>query len=131
MGIEEITTSVNDLDVLDNKYRHANYTANHDFPELTAVCPVTRLPDFYDMTVEYEPDEKLIELKSFKMYLNSFRDKEIIHEEIINEIFEKLIHTLKPRWLKIILKVRVRGGIETTIKREWEKTKGDILERNK
>lgn len=121
MGIEEISTSVSGLSILKNKYKHANYTSTHEFPELTAVCPVTRLPDFYDMKLEYIPDEYLPELKSFKLYLNSFREREILHEEITNEILEKMISVVKPRWIKIEMKVRVRGGIETTISRKWSK----------
>lgn len=127
MGIEEITKTVSGLSVLENKYKHANYISKHEFPELTAVCPVTRLPDFYNLKLEYIPDEMLVELKSLKLYLNTFRDKEILHEEITNEIFEKIASILKPRWIQIEMKVRVRGGIETTITRKWSKKNGDEI----
>lgn len=126
MGIEEITKTISGLNVLENKYKHANYISQHEFPELTAVCPVTRLPDFYNLRLEYIPDEMLIELKSLKLYLNTFRDKEILHEEITNEIFEKLVSVVKPRWIQIEMKVRVRGGIATTVTRKWSKNGDEI-----
>ena len=128
MGIEEITKTISGLSVLENKYKHANYISKHEFPELTAICPVTRLPDFYNLKLEYIPDETLVELKSLKLYLNTFRDKEILHEEITNEIFEKIVSIVKPRWIQIEMKARVRGGIETTIIRKWSKKNGDEIQ---
>ena len=128
MGLEEITTKVAGLEILENKYKHAKYVAKHEFSELTAMCPVTLLPDFYNMKLEYEPDESLIELKSLKLYLNTFREREILHEEITNEILEKLIRVVNPRWIGITMKVNMRGGIQTTITRNWEKGKGNIIE---
>jgi len=127
VGIEEITKTVSGLSILENKYKHANYISKHEFPELTAICPVTRLPDFYNLKLEYIPDEVLVELKSLKLYLNTFRDKEILHEEITNEIFEKIVSIIKPRWIQIEMKVGVRGGIETTITRKWSKKNGDEI----
>lgn len=128
MSLEEISINIAGLETLDNKHKSHRYVCVHEFPELTAVCPVTRLPDFYVIKVEYEPDERLVELKSFKLYLNKFRDREILHEEITNEIVDQLIRSINPRWIKIEVKVNVRGGIYTTIKRHWDKKKGDIAE---
>ncbi len=125
MGIEELTTRIAGLETLENKYKQSKYLCIHEFPELTAVCPVTQLPDFYDMKIIYEPDERLIELKSFKLYLNGFRDKEILHEEITNEILNRIVNAVNPRSAKIEMKVRVRGGIQTTITRNWNSTNGD------
>ena len=127
MGIEEITKTVAGLETLENKYNHAKYVAKHEFPELTAMCPVTRLPDFYNMKLEYEPDDRLIELKSLKLFLNTFREKEVLHEEITNEIFERMIKATNPRWIRIEMKVNIRGGIQTTITRYWNKEKGDEI----
>ena len=129
MGLEEITTKIAGLDTLENKNKDAQYVCKHEFPELTAMCPVTRLPDFYRMKIEYEPDERLVELKSFKLYLNSFRDVEILHEEITNEILNRVIRAVNPRWAKIEMKVNIRGGLETTITRFWDKEKGDLIQK--
>ena len=130
MGIEELTTKIAGLDTLENKNKDTKYMCIHEFPELTALCPVTRLPDFYKMKIEYEPDERLVELKSFKLYLNSFRNTEILHEEIANEILNRLIRSTNPRWARIEAKVNVRGGIETTIVRHWDREKGDLIHQN-
>lgn len=127
MGLEEITTKIAGLETLENKNNDAKYVCKHEFPELTAMCPVTRLPDFYTMKLEYEPDERLVELQSLKLYLNSFRDKEILHEEITNEIMNRLIRAINPHWARIEMQVNVRGGIKTIISRFWEKEKGDIV----
>jgi len=127
MGLEEITSKIAGLETLENKNTDAKFVCKHEFPELTAMCPITRLADFYTMKLEYEPDERLVELKSLKLYLNSFRDKEILHEEITNEIMNRLIRAINPRWARIEMKVNVRGGIETTIDRFWDKEKGDLI----
>jgi 7-cyano-7-deazaguanine reductase len=97
------------------------------FPELTAVCPVTRLPDFYVVRTVYEPERKLVELKSFKLYLNAYRDVEILHEEVANKILDDFIAAVKPRWAYIEVKVNVRGGMSTTISRHWMKRGGDKM----
>lgn len=127
MGIEEITTKIAGIDTLENKNKDAKYVCIHEFPELTAVCPVTQLPDYYTMKVEYEPDERLVELKSFKLFLNSFRNAEILHEEITNEILNRIIRAVNPRWARIEMNVNVRGGIETKILRYWDREKGDLV----
>jgi 7-cyano-7-deazaguanine reductase len=97
------------------------------FPELTAVCPVTKLPDFYVVRTVYEPERKLVELKSFKLYLNSYRDVEILHEEVTNKILDDFIAAVQPRWAYIEVKVNVRGGISTTISRQWRRRGGDKM----
>lgn len=127
MSLKEITTKIAGLEILENKNKDSKYVCIHEFPELTAVCPVTILPDFYNMKLRYEPDEHLVELKSFKLFLNSFRNTEILHEEITNEILNRLIHAINPRWAYIEMKVSIRGGIETTINRYWDREQGDII----
>jgi 7-cyano-7-deazaguanine reductase len=113
------------LETRPNKNSSKHYTCTHVFPELTAVCPVTRLPDFYTVTISYEPDMKLVELKSLKLYFAAYRNVEILHEEITNRILDDLIKTLEPRWATIRVDVNNRGGITTTITRSWSKDLGD------
>jgi len=115
------------LETLPNRYRNRRYACEHVFPELTSLCPKTRLPDFYTVTIRYEPDERLVELKSLKQYFTTFRDREILHEEIANEILDSLIEAVSPRWITMELRVNVRGGIGTTVTRTWEKEKGDQM----
>lgn len=116
------------LETKPNKNRKHRYVCTHTFPELTAVCPVTRLPDFYTVNLTYEPDRKLIELKSLKMYFTTYRNVEILHEEITNQILDDFVRVVSPRWVSIEVHVNNRGGIVTTISRKWAKKEGDLLE---
>lgn len=117
------------LDTRPNKHRGKKFICEHVFPELTSVCPVTRLPDFYTMKLAYEPDAKLVELKSLKLYLIAYRDLEILHEELANQILDDLVSAVNPRWASIQLEVNVRGGIRTTVSRCWSREKGDEIPR--
>jgi 7-cyano-7-deazaguanine reductase len=108
-----------------NKNYKRHYVCRHVFSELTAVCPVTRLPDFYKIILTYEPDRKLIELKSLKMYFVAYREVEILHEEITNQILDDFIAAVRPRWVSIENVVRNRGGVLTTISRRWNSKHGD------
>jgi len=115
------------IDTRPNKNVKRRYVCTHIFPELTAVCPVTRLPDFYTLRITYEPERKIVELKSFKLYLITYRNVEILHEEITNRILDDFISAVRPRWAYIEVKVNVRGGIATTIARHWKKRQGDRI----
>ncbi|MHA1379968.1 MAG: preQ(1) synthase [Candidatus Helarchaeota archaeon] len=117
------------LETIKNKYKGTKYVCEHIFPELTALCPTTNLPDFYTFRLIYEPNEKIIELKSLKLYLVEFRNIGIYHEELINKIMEDLKEVLEPSWIFIELEVAVRGGITTSIRRFWDKEEGDDIEK--
>jgi len=110
----------NILKTLLNKNQGKSFICEHQSDELTSICPHTRLPDFYSIRLIYEPKEKLIELKSLKYYLAEFRNQEIYHEEITNQIFDDLKSIVEPRWIFICLKVNTRGGIDTSVKRYWK-----------
>ena len=109
------------LKTIKNKNKGKRYICEHIFPELTALCPTTTLPDFYTIRTVYEPYEKLVELKSFKLYLLKYRNTKIYHEELANEILEDFVKIVNPNWIFIELKVNVRGGIFTTVKRFWSR----------
>ena len=79
---------------------------------------MTKLPDFYTVVIKYEPDKTLVELKSLKYYLASYRNVGILHEELVNAIVDDLVEAVHPRWISVDLGVNVRGGIATTIHRE-------------
>ncbi|MDG6998193.1 MAG: preQ(1) synthase [Nitrososphaerota archaeon] len=110
-----------------NKNQSKRFVCNHVFSELTSVCPLTRLPDFYTVSLTYEPDALLVELKSLKMYFISFRDVEILHEEITSQILDKFISTIKPRWVNLSVRANNRGGIVTVITRRWSREYGDEI----
>jgi 7-cyano-7-deazaguanine reductase len=113
------------LDTLPNKFSKRTFTCSHVFPELTALCPITQLPDFYVVYLLYEPDKKLAELKSLKLYFVAYRNLEILHEELTNQILDDFVRAVSPRYVSVEVKVNNRGGIYTTIKRSWRKGKGD------
>ncbi|MBA7611351.1 NADPH-dependent 7-cyano-7-deazaguanine reductase [subsurface metagenome] len=117
------------LKTIENKNKEKKYVCEHIFPELTALCPTTTLPDFYTIRIVYEPHKKLVELKSFKLYLLKYRNTKIYHEELANEILEDFVKIVNPNWIFVELKVNIRGGISTTIKRFWNKNVGDDIEK--
>jgi 7-cyano-7-deazaguanine reductase len=95
------------------------YTGNDqvitlDYPEFSAVCPYSGLPDIAHITIEYIPNDKIIELKSLKYYFISFRNVGIYQEDMTNRVFEDLKKVLAPKKLKVKTIYNVRGGIETT-----------------
>ncbi|MDA0988961.1 MAG: preQ(1) synthase [Chloroflexi bacterium] len=86
-----------------------------DSDEFTAVCPWTGLPDFGTLTIRYVPDRKLLELKSFKYYLLSYRQVGIVQEHVANRILGDLVATCQPRRLALTLDYKTRGGIHTAV----------------
>jgi len=108
------------IEVWENRYRDREYTINIETEEFSCICPKTGLPDFARIKVQYAPDKHCIELKSYKLYLISFRDVGIFHEHVTNRIFDDLIKASKPRWANITAEFSVRGGVKTTVTREYK-----------
>ncbi len=92
-----------------------DYTIEISFPEFTCLCPRSGYPDFATIRINYIPDEKIVELKALKLYLNAFRERAISHEESANLIFSELNELLKPRSLEVIGDFNVRGNVKTVI----------------
>src|SRR2546426_7971918 len=103
------------LEVFDNPRPERDYTIRHSCPEFTSVCPITAMPDFGTIKIEYVPDGKCIELKSLKYYLIGFRDKGIFYEEVINQILDDLVEACRPRSMTVTGEFSVRGGISSTV----------------
>jgi 7-cyano-7-deazaguanine reductase len=104
------------LEVWDNPSPERDYTIEISYPEFTCVCPRSGYPDFATIRVNYVPEKKVVELKSLKLYLNSFRDRHSSHEGVTNEIFDTLSKSLKPRSLEVIGDFNVRGNVKTVIR---------------
>ncbi|MBN1897629.1 MAG: NADPH-dependent 7-cyano-7-deazaguanine reductase QueF [Spirochaetes bacterium] len=100
------------------EYKGKNITVKIETKEFCAVCPWSGLPDFGMIMVEYIPRELVLELKSFKYYLYTFRHVGIFQEHALNRIFEDLLKVLKPKKMRVTLKYNIRGGMETTTVRE-------------
>ena len=111
------------IEVWRNKYSDRDYLVKIETNEFTCICPRTGLPDFAAVRIEYIPDEWCIELKSFKLYLVSFRNIGIFHEHVTNRILDDLVKVCKPRYMKLEMEYNLRGGIKTSTKAEY-KSKG-------
>jgi len=96
-------------------------------PEFTAICPFSDWPDFGSVTIEYVPDKKCLELKSFKLYIHAFRDKKIFHETVTEVIFSDFIKAIEPKKAKIEIDMNVRGNVKTVCRKFY---KVDSIEQN-
>ena len=103
------------LETFENQFPGRDYVIEIVCPEFTSVCPMTGQPDFGTLTITYTPDRTCVELKSLKLYLQSFRNEGIFYENVTNRIFDDLRGKLKPRRLKLSAAFTPRGGISTTI----------------
>lgn len=108
------------IEVWENQYPDRVYTISIDIPEFTCICPKTGLPDFARITIEYSPTKYCIELKSLKMYTMFFRNKGIFHEHLVNRMLDDFTGAARPRWAKITGVFNPRGGITTTVSREYK-----------
>ena len=104
-----------------NQYPDKLYNITIDIPEFTCICPKTGLPDFAVIKIEYSPKAYCLELKSLKMYTIFFRDIGIFHEHLVNKMLEDIVRVVKPRRLKITAVFNPRGGIQTTVSREYNR----------
>ena len=89
--------------------------------EFTCLCPWSGLPDFADLTIIYTPKKTVIELKSLKYYLHSFRQVGMVHESVVNRIKDDLLAAIKPLRLTVELKFNTRGGISTAVRASFGK----------
>ena len=92
-----------------------NYTIDIELPEFMCKCPRSGYPDFAKINLSYIPDEKVIELKALKLYINSFMNRYISHEDSANEIYDTLFKNLKPKWLRLVADFNPRGNVHTVI----------------
>ena len=104
-----------------NQYCDKEYMITIEIPEFTCICPKTGLPDFACIRIEYSPDRLCVELKSLKMYTIFFRNIGIFHEHLANKMMDDFVNACKPRWVKMISEFNPRGGIKTTVVREYRR----------
>ncbi|MFN3974846.1 MAG: preQ(1) synthase [Dehalococcoidia bacterium] len=119
-GEEAIDTSC--LLAFDYEYPHQPAEVTIETEEFTAVCPWTGLPDYGKLTITYMPRDRCVELKSLKYYLLSYRDVGIVQEHAANRILKDLVALCRPRWMKVCLDYKVRGGIHTVVTVEYRET---------
>ncbi len=109
------------LETVPNQYPGREYDIDIECPEFTAVCPKTGQPDFGTIYIKYVPDQKIIELKSLKLYLHSYRDRGIFHEHVTNAILDDIVSACEPIRCQVIGDFNRRGGIKTVVRAKYEK----------
>jgi 7-cyano-7-deazaguanine reductase len=108
-----------DLVVVPNPHPDRVYEVEMSTPEFTALCPMTGQPDFATIIIQYHPAQYLVELKSLKLYLWSFRNEGHFHEDVTNVILNDFVKAAKPRFVRVIGDFTVRGGIHTKVTVEY------------
>lgn len=121
---ENLQTDIRDwktpaIEAFVNIYPDRDYEITMTTQEFSCVCPKTGLPDFAELRLTYVPDKLCIELKSFKEYLLAYRNKGIFHENVVNRVIDDVVATIKPRRLRLEGIFNSRGGIQTTVVREY------------
>lgn len=104
-----------DLVTIPNPHPGRDYQVRCETPEFTCVCPMTGQPDFATVTISYVPDQAIVELKSLKQYLWSWRQRGAFHEDATNQILDDLVGAIGPRRLTVRTDWLVRGGIHTVV----------------
>ena len=113
---------VRQLETFPNHHRGREYTITMETEEFTTLCPLTGQPDFAKVSIQYIPDQKILESKSLKLYLWSFRDRGVFHEHVSNEILDDIVSVLEPISCKVKADFAVRGGISIKIETEYKRT---------
>ena len=109
------------LEVFPNRHPKREYIVTLHTDEFTCVCPMTGQPDFANITIQYIPDKWIVESKSLKLYLWSFRNEGVFHEHVTNIILDDLVAILHPHWCKVSAEFSVRGGISIKVEAEHRK----------
>ena len=99
------------LETFPNKHPYRDYFVKFNCPEFTSLCPITGQPDFATIYISYVPAERMVESKSLKLYLFSFRNHGDFHEDCVNIIMKDLVKLMNPRYLEVIGLFNPRGGI--------------------
>jgi len=110
------TTPSKELETFSNPHPDRDYTIRIRIPEFTCLCPMTGQPDFATIRIRYVPDQHLVELKSIKLYLWSYRQEGAFHEDVTNRILDDFVAAAAPRWIEVVGDFTVRGGIKTVVR---------------
>jgi 7-cyano-7-deazaguanine reductase len=117
----DVRQPVRQLETFPNTHPGRKYTVTLVCPEFTCVCPMTGQPDFATITIRYIPDEKIVESKSLKLYLWSYRNEGVFHEHVVNRILDDLVAALDPLTCEVVGAFAVRGGIGLTVEATHQK----------
>lgn len=117
----EVKGPVRKLEVFPNQHPNRRYLVTLESSEFTCLCPITGQPDFATIKIEYIPDQSIVESKSLKLYLWSYRDEGAYHEAVTNQILDDLVAALEPHLCIVTGAFNVRGGITITVEAEYHK----------
>jgi len=109
------------LDTFPYEFPGREIRINFEIPEFTCICPFSDFPDFATIRLEYIPNERCVELKSLKLYINSFRAVKIFHEHVMNVILEDFVRACDPIAVELEGDFNVRGNIKTVVKASYKK----------
>ncbi|MGH7307185.1 MAG: preQ(1) synthase [Candidatus Rokuibacteriota bacterium] len=104
------------LETAPNPHPDRDYEVSMTIPEFTCLCPRTGQPDFATIKIRLVPDQHIVELKSLKLYIWSYRNEGAFHEDVINRILDDIVNVAHPRWIEVIGDFYVRGGITTVVR---------------
>jgi len=111
------------LETFENPKPERDYLIEHIAPEFTSVCPRTGQPDFATIILRYTPDKLCVELKSLKLYYQSYRNRGVYYEAVVNQILDDIVAVCMPRNAKVIGEFNTRGGIRSVVVAEYNRDK--------
>ena len=115
------TVKTDVLKIIEYAYKGRPIHITIEQPEYTSVCPMTGLPDYGTIIIEYTPDEKIVELKSLKFYLLQFRNVGIFYEHLVNRILDDLVQILQPKQMEVTGDFTARGGLTTQVSAAYKR----------
>jgi 7-cyano-7-deazaguanine reductase len=112
---ENIYKTDGTIDSFENQFPEREYEIEFTAPEFTSMCPMTGQPDFGTIVISYTPNLRCIELRSFKFYLQTYRNRGIFYENVVNTILDDIVAAIAPRFLAVTGEFNTRGGISTRV----------------
>ena len=104
-----------ELICFDNPNQERPYDISIELPEFTCLCPFSGYPDFATLRLLYQPDRKVLELKAIKLYINSYRNRKISHEQVANQILDDLLEACNPKWMQLEADFNPRGNVHMLV----------------
>ncbi len=105
-----------ELICFENPNQHRPYEISIELPEFSCLCPFSGYPDFAVIRVIYQPDQKVLELKAIKLYINSYRDRKISHEQVANQILDDFLKACSPIWMQLEADFNPRGNVHMVVR---------------
>ena len=105
-----------ELICFENPNQGRPYEISIELPEFTCLCPFSGYPDFAILRVRYQPDQKVLELKAIKLYINSYRERRISHEQAANQILDDFLKASKPLWMELEADFNPRGNVHMVVR---------------